>query len=320
MKHYLAVALAALLIPTAAVAQDKDKDKDKGQDKAPHTMPHGHPPVPHGALPPGHPPFPEGVNPHDPKAMLKSLGATDQQVEQVLEIHRKGMLQAVDLKAAAQKAHMQLKFLHENPEATEAEFLAGIDAVHNAQAAIMKAHVRLTFQIKKAVGPEVFAKIRKHLPLMHGGNPHPGMGMGGPGGMGGHPGMGGHGGGHGGTRGHPGMGGHGGGHGGMRGHPGHDRGPRMGRDRGRRPRWDFRGGDWGDMRECGERMRGLDMRDPEELMRRLGELRERLEGMRGQRGPRGRRGDRGHGEGHGDGHGKGHGDRDHDEGKGGREY
>lgn len=311
MKHYLAVALAALLIPTAVVAQDKDKDK--GQDKAPHSMPHGHPPVPHGALPPGHPPFPEGVNPHDPKAMLKSLGATDQQVEQVLEIHRKGMLQAVDLKAAAQKAHMQLKFLHENPEATEAEFLAGIDAVHNAQAAIMKAHVRLTFQIKKAVGPEVFAKIRNHLPLMHGGDPHPGMGMGGHGGIGGHGGVG-----HGGMRGHPGMGGHGG----MRGHPGHDRGPRMGRDRGRRQRWDFRGGDWGDMREFGERMREwgegmreLDMRDPEELMRRLGELRERLEGMRGRRGPRGRRGHDGD-----HGHGEGHGDRDHDEGRGGREY
>lgn len=175
-----ACALAlAFALPTASLAQDR---KPAPQGKAKPELPAGHPTLPPGAVPPGHPPFPAGVSPHDPVAMLKALGATPEQTQKVLELHHTGMLRAIDLKAAIQKAELQLKFVHQKPDATAKEFMDAIDAAAAAKANLMKAHVSLSFELKAAVGDELFKKLKNHLPLLHGGQAHPGM-------DGAHPGM-----------------------------------------------------------------------------------------------------------------------------------
>ncbi|MEZ6185503.1 MAG: hypothetical protein R3F62_10905 [Planctomycetota bacterium] len=179
-RSTLAGALAlALLLPSVSLAQEGKPPAGKGEKpgaKDPHALPPGHPGVPHGAVPPGHPPFPAGVSPHDPVAMLKALGATPEQIQKVLEIHHQGMLRSVDLHAAIKKADLQLEFLHQKPDASAKEFMDAIDASSSAKANLMKAHVSLAFEVKAAVGDEMFAKLKKHLPLLHGGQGHPGMG------------------------------------------------------------------------------------------------------------------------------------------------
>jgi periplasmic protein CpxP/Spy len=123
---------------------------------------------------------------NDPQ-MAQQLGLTDQQKKQMDDIFLQHRLKLIDLNANLEKQETLLHPLIEADQPDEAKILSQIDAVAQARADLEKANARMLFDIRKALTPDQWQKLKamreEHRPgkMMRDGHRGP-DGQGGPGG------------------------------------------------------------------------------------------------------------------------------------------
>jgi hypothetical protein len=112
---------------------------------------------------------------------LKQAGATDEQLEQLKELHQDQEVKRVELRAEVEKAQIALKQLMSDPEASEKDVLKAVEAAGEARTEILKQGIIAKFKAREILGEEVTGKLREMAPKGRG----PGGGKGSPRGQGG---------------------------------------------------------------------------------------------------------------------------------------
>jgi len=118
--------------------------------------------------------------------LMKKLGITDSQVQQIEKTFQDHRAQFIDLNAALQKQELALEPLIEADRPDEAQVTAQIDRVAQARANLEKSHAQMLLGIRRVLTVEQWKQLRAQGgpgpmggPRMHG----PGPGRKGPGGI-----------------------------------------------------------------------------------------------------------------------------------------
>jgi Spy/CpxP family protein refolding chaperone len=124
--------------------------------------------------------------------IAQQLNLTDQQRKQMDDIFLQHRLKLIDLNATLEKQETLLHPMIEADQPDEAKILSQIDAVAQARADLEKANARMLFDIRKALTPDQWQKLKtmreehQQGKMMRDGRRGPGSpGAGGPGGPGG---------------------------------------------------------------------------------------------------------------------------------------
>jgi Spy/CpxP family protein refolding chaperone len=124
--------------------------------------------------------------------IAQQLNLTDQQKKQMDDILLQHRLKLIDLNATLEKQETLLHPMIEADQPDEVKILSQIDAVAQARADLEKANARMLFDIRKALTPDQWQKLKamraEHQPgkMMRDGRRGPGgPGAGGPGEQGG---------------------------------------------------------------------------------------------------------------------------------------
>lgn len=92
--------------------------------------------------------------------MAQKLGITDQQKKQMDDIFLQHRLKLIDLNANLEKQETLLHPLIEADQPDETRILAQIDTVAQARAELEKANARMLFDIRKALTPDQWQKLK----------------------------------------------------------------------------------------------------------------------------------------------------------------
>jgi Spy/CpxP family protein refolding chaperone len=92
--------------------------------------------------------------------MAQKLGITDSQKKQMDDIFLQHRLKLIDLNANLEKQETLLHPMIEADQPDEAKILAQIDAVAQARAELEKANARMLFEVRKALTPDQWQKLK----------------------------------------------------------------------------------------------------------------------------------------------------------------
>ncbi len=95
---------------------------------------------------------------------LKEAGATDEQLAQLKKVKEEQQLKQVDLKAAAEKAQIQLKQLIDSDKPDQDAIFAAVDKVSATKAALMKNGIGAKLKAREILGDELTKKFRELEP------------------------------------------------------------------------------------------------------------------------------------------------------------
>lgn len=92
---------------------------------------------------------------------LKEAGATEEQLARLKKIRDEQQLRRVDLKAAVEKAQVELKQLVTSDKPNQDAVFAAVDKVSAAKAALMKSGIAARLQARGILGDTVTTKLRR---------------------------------------------------------------------------------------------------------------------------------------------------------------
>jgi len=92
---------------------------------------------------------------------LKEAGATDEQIEKIKKVQEENKLKQVDLKAAVEKAQLELKQLMTSEKPDKDAIFAAVDKAAAARTALMKNGISARLQAREILGDEIAKKLRK---------------------------------------------------------------------------------------------------------------------------------------------------------------
>lgn len=100
--------------------------------------------------------------------LVKELGISDAQVQQMEKIFQDNRLQLVDLKATLEKAEIQLEPMMSADNPNEQAVLAQIDRVAAARAELEKSNARMHLAIRRVLTADQWKKLQSKHAEMHG--------------------------------------------------------------------------------------------------------------------------------------------------------
>lgn len=102
--------------------------------------------------------------------LVRQLGLSDAQVQQIEKIFQERRLQLIDLQAALQKQEATLEPLVEADRPEEGQVTAQIDRVAQARANLEKAHAQMLLAIRRVLTVEQWKQLhsRDGMRMMHG--------------------------------------------------------------------------------------------------------------------------------------------------------
>lgn len=112
--------------------------------------------------------------------IAQQIGLSEEQKKQMSDIFLQHRLKLIDLNAALEKQETLLRPMVEADQPDEAKVLSQIDAVAQARADLEKANARMLFDLRKALTPEQWQKMKALRAERRAAGPR-GSGKGGPG-------------------------------------------------------------------------------------------------------------------------------------------
>jgi len=105
--------------------------------------------------------------------LVKKLGLTDSQVQQIEKTFQDHRAQFIDLNAALQKQELAMEPLIEADRPDEAQVTAQIDRVAQARANLEKSHAQMLLGIRRVLTVEQWKQLRAQGGMGPMGGPHP---------------------------------------------------------------------------------------------------------------------------------------------------
>lgn len=95
---------------------------------------------------------------------VKKAGASEQQIQTLAEFEFEQQSKSIDLRAAMEKADLNLRHLMESKNADEKAVMKAVDAVNQAKGDLFKLDVASMLKAKQVLGADILQKLREFGP------------------------------------------------------------------------------------------------------------------------------------------------------------